>query len=76
VSLPFIPSTRHTNNRMLLPLQTGISAGLAAAAGLGLAAGGCAYAPRCSFAQNRCREAAPALRAFAGDRAVACHFPL
>ncbi|MGD0722459.1 MAG: oligopeptide/dipeptide ABC transporter ATP-binding protein [Roseiarcus sp.] len=40
------------------------------------AAGGCAYAPRCSFAQNRCREAAPALRAFAGDRAVACHFPL
>ncbi|MGA3079825.1 MAG: polysaccharide deacetylase family protein [Terracidiphilus sp.] len=44
MSLPFIPSTRHTNNRMLLPLQTGISAGLAAAAGLGLAAGGCAYA--------------------------------
>jgi peptide/nickel transport system ATP-binding protein len=37
---------------------------------------GCPYAPRCAFAQSRCREAAPALRGFADGRAVACHFPL
>jgi peptide/nickel transport system ATP-binding protein len=37
---------------------------------------GCAYAPRCSFAQSRCREQAPILRQAAVGRQVACHFPL
>ena len=33
---------------------------------------GCAFHPRCAFAQDRCRRAAPLLRAFAGV-AAACH---
>jgi peptide/nickel transport system ATP-binding protein len=37
---------------------------------------GCAYAQRCEFAQARCREEAPALRAVAAGRRAACHFPL
>ena len=41
-----------------------------------IAAGGCAYASRCRFAQARCREAAPDLGAIGDGRAVACHFPL
>ena len=37
---------------------------------------GCAYAPRCPFAQARCREVAPELRPLGEGRQVACHFPL
>ncbi len=37
---------------------------------------GCAYAARCAFANARCVEEAPALRALASGRRVACHFPL
>jgi oligopeptide/dipeptide ABC transporter ATP-binding protein len=33
---------------------------------------GCAYAPRCPLASERCRAEAPVLRAL-GDRVVACH---
>jgi peptide/nickel transport system ATP-binding protein len=40
------------------------------------AATGCRYAPRCAFAQERCRAEAPALRPLADGRRVACHFPL
>ena len=39
-------------------------------------AAGCAYAPRCAFAQERCRFEAPALRTLADGRRAACHFPL
>jgi oligopeptide/dipeptide ABC transporter ATP-binding protein len=35
---------------------------------------GCAFHPRCRFAQDRCREEAPALRAHIAGRAAACHF--
>ena len=38
--------------------------------------GGCAYAPRCPFAQARCRQEAPELRPLGDGRAAACHFPL
>ena len=44
--LPYLPAALHTGNTMLSPLGTGISAGLGAAAALGLAAGGFAYAAR------------------------------
>jgi peptide/nickel transport system ATP-binding protein len=37
---------------------------------------GCAYAERCSFAQERCRVEAPSLRSLADRRQAACHFPL
>jgi peptide/nickel transport system ATP-binding protein len=37
---------------------------------------GCAYAARCAFANARCVEEAPELRALASGRRVACHFPL
>jgi peptide/nickel transport system ATP-binding protein len=37
---------------------------------------GCAYASRCAFAQKRCLEEAPLLRALADGRQAACHFPL
>ena len=40
------------------------------------AATGCPYAARCLFAQARCLEEAPALRALGEGRRVACHFPL
>ena len=40
------------------------------------APGGCAYATRCRFAQSRCFETAPQLRALDETRSVACHFPL
>jgi oligopeptide/dipeptide ABC transporter ATP-binding protein len=36
---------------------------------------GCAFAPRCTFAQDRCRKDAPALETSAGH-AVRCWFPL
>jgi peptide/nickel transport system ATP-binding protein len=40
-------------------------------------AGGCPYAARCAFARSRCREEAPRLETKdAGNREVACHFPL
>jgi peptide/nickel transport system ATP-binding protein len=37
---------------------------------------GCAYAPRCLFAQARCRNTAPELLSLGDGRRVACHFPL
>jgi peptide/nickel transport system ATP-binding protein len=37
---------------------------------------GCAYAPRCLFAQTRCLEETPALRDNGKGARVACHFPL
>ena len=42
--LLFLAWTRHTAKQMLSTLATGISFGLGAAGGLGLATGGCAYA--------------------------------
>jgi oligopeptide transport system ATP-binding protein len=36
---------------------------------------GCAFAPRCPLAQDRCRTERPLL-SNAGDSSVACHFPL
>ena len=40
------------------------------------AATGCPYASRCLYAQARCLEEAPTLRANGDGRRVACHFPL
>jgi peptide/nickel transport system ATP-binding protein len=34
---------------------------------------GCAFAPRCAYAVERCRVEAPALRTIAGGHVVACH---
>ena len=34
---------------------------------------GCAFAPRCAFATDRCRAEAPALRKVGGRHIVACH---
>jgi oligopeptide/dipeptide ABC transporter ATP-binding protein len=34
---------------------------------------GCAFAPRCPFAEARCRTETPAFRTVAGAHAVACH---
>lgn len=36
---------------------------------------GCAFAPRCSYAQGRCREERPELTDDGTGHAVACHFP-
>lgn len=36
---------------------------------------GCAFAPRCSYAQDRCREERPELTDDGTGHAVACHFP-
>ena len=40
------------------------------------ALGGCAYADRCPFAQERCRAEPPTLRPLPYGRQAACHFPL
>ena len=37
---------------------------------------GCAFAPRCRYADERCRAEVPALRALAPGRLAACHHPL
>jgi oligopeptide/dipeptide ABC transporter ATP-binding protein len=37
---------------------------------------GCAFHPRCRFAQAICQSRKPALKTDAGGAAVACHFPL
>ena len=37
---------------------------------------GCAFAPRCPRAAQRCRAERPLLQEVSGDRRVACHFPL
>jgi oligopeptide/dipeptide ABC transporter ATP-binding protein len=37
-------------------------------------AAGCAYHPRCRYAQHRCRAEPPALRAIAPGHLAACHF--
>lgn len=37
---------------------------------------GCAFHPRCPYAQDRCRVEAPPLADVAPGRRVACHFPL
>ena len=34
---------------------------------------GCAFHPRCPFAEDRCREVIPELRHISSDRRVACH---
>jgi peptide/nickel transport system ATP-binding protein len=36
--------------------------------------GGCAYAPRCPLARDRCLREAPALRPLGDGRGAACHF--
>jgi oligopeptide/dipeptide ABC transporter ATP-binding protein len=38
--------------------------------------GGCAFHPRCRYAQERCRTERPALSEVAPGRLAACHFPL
>ncbi len=35
---------------------------------------GCAFAPRCRYAQNKCRHASPELEMIGPDHIVACHF--
>ena len=35
---------------------------------------GCAFHPRCGFAQARCRSEVPQTRQFDSDRSIACHF--
>ncbi|MCI2416947.1 ABC transporter ATP-binding protein [Saccharopolyspora sp. K220] len=35
---------------------------------------GCAFAPRCPLATDRCRTEDPALRPLSGNRAAACHY--
>ena len=42
--------------------------------GPGEAATGCAFAPRCPFAAERCRSEAPVARAIEPGHEVACHF--
>ncbi|GAU80767.1 ABC transporter ATP-binding protein [Bosea sp. BIWAKO-01] len=37
---------------------------------------GCAFAPRCDYAQGDCLTIAPATTAFPGERGVRCHHPL
>jgi peptide/nickel transport system ATP-binding protein len=37
---------------------------------------GCPFVPRCAVAQDRCRDALPALEEMAPDHRVACWFPL
>ena len=37
---------------------------------------GCRFRTRCPLAERRCAEEVPPLRVVAGDRRVACHFPL
>ena len=37
---------------------------------------GCRFHPRCPVAQQKCRTERPELVAAAGDRMVACHFPI
>lgn len=37
---------------------------------------GCRFHPRCSFAQDRCKQERPTLTSLSDGRQVACHFPL
>lgn len=37
---------------------------------------GCAFGPRCKFADQKCRDDRPELKAIEGDRALACHYPI
>ena len=39
-------------------------------------AAGCAFAPRCRFAQPRCRTESPAETVLDSGRRYACHFPV
>jgi peptide/nickel transport system ATP-binding protein/oligopeptide transport system ATP-binding protein len=41
--------------------------------GAGLAETGCRFAPRCRFAEDRCRQTEPLLATLPNGRAVACH---
>ena len=36
----------------------------------------CKYAPRCPYATDRCRQGRPELKTIAGEREVACYYPL
>jgi peptide/nickel transport system ATP-binding protein len=58
-------TTTHHYQRGMLPEIPG---SIASAAGQT----GCAFAPRCALASDRCREAIPAFTRIAGDRGVAC----
>jgi peptide/nickel transport system ATP-binding protein len=48
----------------------------ASAAPASTTSGGCSYAGRCPFAEDRCRSEAPLLRPLVDGRQAACHFPL
>ena len=37
---------------------------------------GCAFAPRCDYAQNRCRSRRPLLTSLAPGHDAACHYPV
>ena len=66
------PAAQADAARRLRALTQTAAAAAAAEAGSPVGAG-CAFAPRCPWAQPDCRLAAPALRPLAEGHAVACH---
>jgi oligopeptide/dipeptide ABC transporter ATP-binding protein len=57
------------NAEQLQPIEGSLPAALSASVG-------CAFAPRCSRASERCRHEAPPLVHSGGGQAAACHYPL
>jgi len=64
-AIPRIDATAQT----LMPIEGTVPSAMATPPG-------CSFAPRCAYAQDRCRLERPALRRTADGRALACHFPL
>jgi peptide/nickel transport system ATP-binding protein len=74
------PLHPYTNALLRSVDLTGARGQLAAISGapppLGSVPLGCPFNPRCSYAQDKCAQAAPELRELADRRSVHCHFPL
>jgi peptide/nickel transport system ATP-binding protein len=78
MAMPYTEALLNSIPKLSDPSHTRLDAIAGAPPNLTTPPTGCAFAPRCRYAQDRCREERPALEPVPGDpgHLVACFFPV